>query len=421
MDGDVHTHPADEQGLDIEERLRAVCGHLNVLNAQLVELAAEALETGAWQVWGVRSLSHWLTWQAGISPHRAQEVVRLAEARTTHPAVMSTFAAGALSVDQGGDGHQGAGLPRRGARRDGHVRHGRSAQGDGAAARPAPPTPTPSAPGPDESLATWFDDDGRYHLRGQLDADHGRIVDAALTEARDALFRAGQTDVTWAEAIVEMAQRSLDAGPRRATRSGSGPTGSSTRATRCRPVDRRAGRARLAARPAPLRRHRPADVHRGRQAGQRRTIAVPGAGAHPADRRATGSQVPGPVVHPDPLAAGPPPGPRRARGSDGHVEPHRHLPADHRRHHRGQLGITGNADDPNGLTSPTPAAGSSTRRPVRGSRRGHRPIRWSRTSTRSGSGSTAGRSCSGIRRPTGHRVGPRREVPGCPGNPVSPA
>jgi hypothetical protein len=41
-----------------------------------------------------------LTWQAGISPSRAREVVRLAEARSTHPAVMSTFAAGALSLDQ---------------------------------------------------------------------------------------------------------------------------------------------------------------------------------------------------------------------------------------------------------------------------------------------------------------------------------
>ena len=40
------------QGLDIEERLRAVCGHLNVLNAQLVELAAEALATGSWQALG---------------------------------------------------------------------------------------------------------------------------------------------------------------------------------------------------------------------------------------------------------------------------------------------------------------------------------------------------------------------------------
>ena len=42
---------------DIEVRLRAVCGHLNVLHAQLVELAAEALATGSWQGWGVESLS----------------------------------------------------------------------------------------------------------------------------------------------------------------------------------------------------------------------------------------------------------------------------------------------------------------------------------------------------------------------------
>lgn len=82
-----------DSNVDIEERLRAVCGHLNVLHAQLVELAAEALETGSWQGWGVKSLAHWLTWQAGISPSRAREVVRLAEARSTHPAVMSTFAA----------------------------------------------------------------------------------------------------------------------------------------------------------------------------------------------------------------------------------------------------------------------------------------------------------------------------------------
>ncbi len=59
-------------------------------------------------------------------------------------------------------------------------------------------------------MAGWFDDDGRYHLRGELDADHGRIVDAALAEARDALFQAGQTKVAWAEALVEMARRSLD-------------------------------------------------------------------------------------------------------------------------------------------------------------------------------------------------------------------
>src|ERR687892_2311339 len=84
----------------IEGRLREICGHLNVLHAQLVEVAAEALATGCWQGWGVKSLAHWLTWQAGLAPARAAETVRLAEARATHPTVMEAFAEGAVSVDQ---------------------------------------------------------------------------------------------------------------------------------------------------------------------------------------------------------------------------------------------------------------------------------------------------------------------------------
>jgi len=194
----------------IEERLRAVCGQLNVLNAQLVELAAEALETEAWAGWGVKSLSHWLTWQAGISSGRAQEVVRLAEARTTHPAVMSTFAAGALSVDQAAIATKAPAYLDEEFAELAVVATVAQLRVLVRAARPAPPTPTPPDDQPAESLCGWFDDDGRYHLSGELDADRGRIVDAALTEARDALFQAGQTGVTWVDALVELAQRSLD-------------------------------------------------------------------------------------------------------------------------------------------------------------------------------------------------------------------
>ena len=160
--------------MDVEERLRTVCGHLNVLNAQLVELAAEALETGAWQGWGVRSLAHWLTWQAGISPGHAREVVRLAEARGTHPVIMAAFAEGALSVDQA------AVATKAPAYLDGHVAESApfatvpQLQTMVRAARSAPPAPTNPDLAPAESLAGWFDDDGRYHLRGELDADHGR-------------------------------------------------------------------------------------------------------------------------------------------------------------------------------------------------------------------------------------------------------
>ena len=52
--------------------------------------------------------------------------------------------------------------------------------------------------------------EGRLQVRADLDAEGGVIVDTALAEARDALFQSGRTDVTWADTLVEMAQRSLD-------------------------------------------------------------------------------------------------------------------------------------------------------------------------------------------------------------------
>jgi hypothetical protein len=205
MGGGVDLDP----DVDIEERLRTVCGHLNVLNAQLVELAAEALASESWQGTGVRSLAHWLTWQAGISQGHAREVVRLAEAKESHPQVMTEFAAGALSVDQVAMATKAPPYLDKWFAEVATAATVAQLRVMVRAARPAPQ----AVDEPTESLAGWFDDDGRYRLRGELDPDHGRIVDAALTEARDALFHAGQPNVSWADALVEIAQRSLEGAP----------------------------------------------------------------------------------------------------------------------------------------------------------------------------------------------------------------
>jgi prepilin-type processing-associated H-X9-DG protein len=205
--GGVELDPA----VDIEERLRTVCGHLNVLNAQLVELAAEALATGAWQGMGVKSLAHWLTWQAGISAGHAREVVRLAEARESHPQVMATFATGALSQDQAAIATKAPAHLDMWFAEVATVATVAQLRVMARAARPAPkPAPTDE---PVEVVAGWFDDDGRYRLQAELDSDHGRIVDAALTEARDALFHDGRANVSWADALVEIGHRSLDGAP----------------------------------------------------------------------------------------------------------------------------------------------------------------------------------------------------------------
>jgi hypothetical protein len=62
----------------------------------------------------------------------------------------------------------------------------------------------------EEFLSLWQDDDGSFRLSGRLDADAGMIVQAALDEARDRLFQRGDFGVGLAEALVEMAQSSLD-------------------------------------------------------------------------------------------------------------------------------------------------------------------------------------------------------------------
>ena len=94
-----HSNPFD--ALDaLEARVAAVCGSLNVLHAELVELAAEAIETEAWAGGGVRSVEHWLAWQTGLSPRRAREVTAIARRRTELPVTMERFARGELAIDQ---------------------------------------------------------------------------------------------------------------------------------------------------------------------------------------------------------------------------------------------------------------------------------------------------------------------------------
>ena len=363
-----------------------------MLNAQLVELAAEALTTGAWHGWGVRSLEHWLTWQAGVSPGHAREVVRLARARETHPVVMASFAEGALSVDQAAvatkappylDAHIAETAPcATVSQLRTMVRAARSE-----------PVPSTGVEEPAETLTGFFDDDGRYHLRGELDADHGRVVDAALTEARDALFHAGRDKVTWAEALVEVAQRSLDALP------------AAERRERFRvnwfvdPTD-----------PIPARWTDGLAVPAGSVRCCPATPRWPPSSPTAPDRSASDTpSVPcrigpdGSILHRD----------RKCRVpwcpqtrwlhvhhvehvADGGATDTANLiaicPADHRLHHRGQLGISGDADRPDGLTfTDARRPGHRPGRPDRSYRPVHHRHRPNRTTTRRRTTPTLGR------------------------------
>lgn len=371
--GDPSAPDAGRDGLDIETRLRTICGHLNALHAQLVDITAEAMTTGCWDVTGVHSLTHWLTWKAGLTTSHADEIVRLAAARDSHPAVSAVFNNGALSLDQAALAVKApayldsdfaelavaATLPQlRLMVRAANPGPGLTTPTPPAASDNSPESPT-SAPtdpaaqpvaGPPETFTTGTDEYGRFWLHGELDADHGRILDAALTEARDALFHDGQTNVTWADALIEIAHRSLD----------------HTTTER-----RERFRANWFINPADPIPARWSDGHPV-PSWLQHMLTCDGTispvftnGAHPINVGRTQRTIPDRtrrvVEHRD----------RKCRVpwctqtrwlQVHHVIHHEHggptdtsnlialCPADHRRHHRGLLGITGNADQPNGLT-----------------------------------------------------------------------
>jgi hypothetical protein len=212
---------------DLEDRLADLCGHRNVLDALLVRFVAEALETGVWEMPGIVSVSHWLAWKAGLSAAHAQQIVAVARRCGDLPVTFAAFDAGELSIDQVAPIAAKAPCWADAelcefARLATVTQLRRTLRSYDFGPDPTPDDDTPdpaSAPAPGdregvadpvESLSMWHLDDGRWELRGELDAEHGAIVDAALREALDALFRRDGAKASKVDALVEIANRSLD-------------------------------------------------------------------------------------------------------------------------------------------------------------------------------------------------------------------
>ena len=238
----------------LQSDLAGVCGHLNALQASLARLVADALEGDAWAQWGIHTPTHWLSWQAGLTDTTARKLVAVAEARRSHPVTWTAFEAGELSLDQvaiavkvpawadrqtcthaktmtvsqlsrvvrrypfGAAETHGAAMDAAEQARRGNPQPAAEGEPEPAPQRSPTAGPAPAAVAADprvvdSQLSLWLDEHGSGHLRGSFAADQFRIIDAALREARDALFQAGHTDVGWADALVEVANRSLDKAP----------------------------------------------------------------------------------------------------------------------------------------------------------------------------------------------------------------
>ncbi len=212
-----------------------IAGQLNVLNAELVTHIADAIADHSWSGHGIHTPAQWLTIQLGASPARAKQLVETATHAASFPTIIGEFTAGRLSLDQThvvvtrapawadpllvntatsatvpqlhrmirNDYFEGPDTPNPDTAPD--------APTDGPADTPTESTSNtpPVVPvAPDRVSFGW--NGSRFTGTFDLAADTGAIIEAALDEARDTLFRDGITNVTWADALTEIALRSLD-------------------------------------------------------------------------------------------------------------------------------------------------------------------------------------------------------------------
>ena len=240
-----------DDGERLEAELAVVCGQLNRVSARLVALTARAIECEGWAGSGIRSVEHWLVLRAGLSPGRAAQVVLMARRSGVLPVVMGQFAAGRLSVDQvavvarHAPAHVeasvaelavSASVPQLGRVLSRYSFDPPTGEDPGSGAGPVPgpdsgsgcrpervPEVVPGAvvlepaleevgrAGAAAELSMCTREGGRFELRFSAPADVGALVQAAVAEARDALFAAGTTQVSGADALVRVCTRSLGA------------------------------------------------------------------------------------------------------------------------------------------------------------------------------------------------------------------
>ncbi len=266
--------PLEAHQRHLTKRIATICGHRNVADAQLVAVVAEAIETGAWFMAGIKSPEHFVAWQTGSSSSRAHHIVAVARRRTEFPCTYAAFERGELSLDQIATvaAHAPAwadtelavlarnatvsqlrlvmrqypwpntptddttGAPTDDATTDDTATDdtataptggadddppGDTAGDDTTGAAPQPPTglclpPAPvfhtRAPAPPHDFfSLTFDEKGRFRLVVEGDALDGATIEHTVNEAHDRLFRAGHRELTWVDALVDVATRSLSA------------------------------------------------------------------------------------------------------------------------------------------------------------------------------------------------------------------
>ncbi len=201
----------------LEGAMAELAGVINAAQGRLVQLIAEGLEAGLWQQSGIHSPTQWLTWQLGISSGHAGRLVALAQRAGELPATMQAFAHGEVSLEQAvvvarhvPADHEASAVAL--ARRC--TVHQLSRALHRYSFEPATESEQPEAQPERRVVSFGASEHGRWRMHADLPLDEGAMVEQALVAKHHDLFTkasddAERVEVTWADALVAVAEGSL--------------------------------------------------------------------------------------------------------------------------------------------------------------------------------------------------------------------
>jgi hypothetical protein len=252
MESTGATEPDGIEFEDLDAVLNEIAGHLNAQHARLVDVTVALLaDPSAWSGPGVERADQYLAWKTGLSPQRATQIVDIARRATELPVSMAAFRHGELAVDQMAAVAKRApwwadrevcdlaryatvhqlrtalgrypfpDIPAPDNVRPVQDTQASDAELTDAGPQLSPADSDPDVPPADISASTdpapapdrlWFGvgSDGRFRMNLECDELTGMTITTALREARDHLFHDGHPGVDWTDALREIAERSLD-------------------------------------------------------------------------------------------------------------------------------------------------------------------------------------------------------------------
>lgn len=208
---------------DLDPEVAIVAGALNLAHAELTRLAATAIDTDSWSGTSPRQ---WLTYRAGITAARAQTIIDVAEQRDRFPTIIARFDAGELSLEQVSEllkappeadadiEHWGMLATPARIRTSIKRRYGGSDPADRTDEQATIGDDAEPVPSDRDREHDWVGsgvtDDHRWRIRGEFDLETGSIIEAALLAAREALWEGGQRTISQADCLREVAERYCD-------------------------------------------------------------------------------------------------------------------------------------------------------------------------------------------------------------------